>query len=70
MLDCEEVSRREARRTIVLRRDLKAGERITEDAITFRRQDTGIIPKYTEVVLGRSEKCDLMQDTILGWDMI
>jgi sialic acid synthase SpsE len=70
VLDCELIPRREARRSLVLLRDMKIGEIITEDCIMAKRPGTGISPKYTEVVLGRRIKYDLPEDTILTWDMI
>lgn len=70
VLDCEQIPRREARRSIVLKKNLKAGDIITEQDITFKRPGTGISPKYTDLILGKSVKCDLNEDTILSWDMI
>lgn len=70
VLDCELVPRREARRSLVLTRSMKAGEKITEKDIMPKRPGTGISPKYTDIVLGRAVKQDLEEDTILTWDMI
>lgn len=70
VLECEIVPRREARRSLVLTRDMKAGEKITENDIMPKRPGTGISPKYTDIVLGREVKRDLEEDTILTWDMV
>ena len=70
VLDCELVPRREARRSLVLTRSIKAGEKITEKDIMPKRPGTGISPKYTDIVLGRAVKQDLEEDTILTWDMV
>ena len=70
VLECEIVPRREARRSLVLTRDMKAGEKITENDIMPKRPGTGISPKYTDIVLGRAVKQDLEEDTILTWDMV
>lgn len=70
VLDCELVPRREARRSLVLTRSMKAGEKITEKDIMPKRPGTGISPKYTDIVLGRAIKQDLEEDTILTWDMV
>lgn len=70
VLDCEQVPRREARRSLVLTRDMAAGEKITEKDIMAKRPGTGISPKYTDIVVGRRVLCDLSEDTILSWDMI
>ena len=70
VLDCELVPRREARRSLVLTRSMKVGEKITEKDIMPKRPGTGISPKYTDIVLGRAIKQDLEEDTILTWDMV
>ena len=70
VLECEIVPRREARRPLVLTRDMKAGEKITENDIMPKRPGTGISPKYTDIVLGREVKRDLEEDTVLTWDMV
>lgn len=70
VLECERVPRREARRSLVLTRDMKKGEVITENDIMAKRPGTGISPRYTDVVIGRIVKMDLQEDTILTWNMI
>ena len=70
VLSCEETPRREARRSLVLTRDIKAGEVITEADLMPKRPGTGISPKYIDIVVGRKVKYDLLEDTILTWDMI
>ena len=70
VLDCEKIPRREARRSLVLTRDLKQGETIQESDLMPKRPGTGISPEYAGIVVGRTVKCDLAEDTILTWDMI
>ena len=70
VLECELVPRREARRSLVLTRDMKAGEIISKVDLMPKRPGTGISPVYQEIVIGRSVKTDLCEDTILTWDMI
>lgn len=70
VLDCEIVPRREARRSLVLTRDMKKGEIIKESDLMPKRPGTGISPKFAEIVIGREIKMDLSEDTILTWDMI
>lgn len=70
VLECEAIPRREARRSLVLTRDMNKGEIITEQDIMPKRPGTGISPNYADVVLGRSVTRDLEEDTILKWDMI
>lgn len=70
VLDCERIARREARRSLVLTRDMKAGEIITADDLMSKRPGTGISPEYVDIVLGRKVIRNLDEDTILMWDMI
>ncbi len=70
VLDCEQIPRREARRSLVLTRDMKAGEVIKSTDLMPKRPGTGIAPRFMEVVLGRKVLMDLPEDTILTWDMI
>ena len=70
VLDCEMIPRREARRSLVLTRDMKAGEAITPEDLMPKRPGTGISPVYTDIVIGRKIVRDLEEDTILTWDMV
>jgi len=70
VLECEKTPRREARRSLVLTRDMKAGEIIRQEDLMPKRPGTGISPIYTDIVIGRRVLCDLKEDTILTWDMI
>lgn len=70
VLDCELIPRREARRSLVLTRDMKSGEVIQREDLMPKRPGTGISPIYTDIVVGRKIVKDLNEDTILTWDMI
>lgn len=70
VLDCELVPRREARRSLVLTRDMKAGEVITKEDLITKRPGMGIPPEHADVVIGRKVTRDLEEDTILTWDMV
>lgn len=70
VLDCEWIPRREARRSLVLTRDMKAGEIITKKDLMPKRPGTGISPSLFDIVIGRKVKKDLESDTILTWEMI
>jgi N-acetylneuraminate synthase len=70
VLDCEIIPRREARRSLVLTRDIKEGEVIKADDLMPKRPGTGISPEYIEIVVGHKVVRDLKEDTILNWDMI
>ncbi len=70
VLDCERVPRREARRSLVLTRDMKQGEIIKPEDLMAKRPGWGISPKFTDEIIGRSIKKDLSEDTILTFDDI
>lgn len=70
VLPCELVPRREARRSLVIARDIKKGERIQGQDLISKRPGTGISPKYADIVIGRCATQDLAEDTVLTWDMI
>lgn len=70
VLPCEQTPRREARRSLVLTRDMKAGEVIEATDLMPKRPGTGISPKFADVVVGRQIKEDLPEDTILTWAMV
>lgn len=70
VLECEMVPRREARRSLVLTRNMKAGEVIQKEDLMAKRPGTGIAPVYANIVIGRAVKTDLPEDTILTWDMV
>lgn len=70
VFDCEIVPRREARRSLVLTRNMRAGEKIKQEDLMAKRPGTGISPEYIEIVVGRKVTQDLDEDTILTWDMV
>lgn len=70
VLDCERVPRREARRSLVLTRDMKKGEILKETDLIPKRPGYGISPVYSNIVIGRAINQDLAEDTILTWEMV
>jgi sialic acid synthase SpsE len=59
-----------ARRSIVSKKSIPRGTSITRDMLTFKRPGTGIYPKHVDVVIGRTAKVDIPEDTVLEWSMI
>ena len=51
VLDCEIIPRREARRSLVLTRDMKVGEVIKAEDLMPKRPGTGISPQFTEMCI-------------------
>lgn len=70
VFECEKISRREARRSLVLAHSLKKGELIKKEDLIAKRPGTGISPEFSDIVVGRSAKEDLPEDTVLTWKLI
>lgn len=70
VLKCEEVSRKQARRSLVLTRDVKKGEILDKNDITAKRPGTGIQPEDANLIIGRTLLRDVKQDTALSWQDI
>ncbi len=70
VLPCEEIPRREARRSLVLTRNVKQGELIAAADLMAKRPGTGIPPRFADIVAGRKAQRDLEEDTVLTWDMV
>ncbi|KYN77504.1 acetylneuraminic acid synthetase [Clostridium sporogenes] len=68
-LECESSSRKQARRSIIAKYDIKKGEVVTKDMVTFKRPGTGISPIELDRILGRKAKVNIEEDTILTWDL-
>ena len=67
---CESSSRRYARRSIVAIRDIKKGEVISSEDLTFKRPGTGISPSRIGEIIGKTVKEDILEDTLLDFDMV
>lgn len=70
VLPCEAESRLQARRSIVLARDVESGHKIELDDLTFKRPGTGISPRDIEKVIGREMKQAAREDERLTWSML
>ena len=64
----EEISRLNARRSIVLTRDLENGHTLTDEDLIAKRPGTGISPMNWNEVVGKKIARDLPEDHILTWD--
>ncbi len=69
-LDTEQIARTNARRSIVSALDIKAGEIITEEMLTYKRPGIGITPDRMPELIGLKAKVDIHEDTILSMDML
>ena len=64
------MSRKNARRSIVLRKNINVGEKISKNNIICKRPGTGISPQYWDKVLGQFSKKKMKVDHILQWSDI
>ncbi len=69
-LICESSARKQSRRSIVVVRDIKEGEKITRDLLTFKRPGNGIYPSEINDVIGKVAKKNIPQDTLLDFEML
>lgn len=65
--DSEKTTRRNNRKSLVVARAVKAGNRLTSDHVAIKRPGYGIQPQFYEQVLGRTASRDLDSDTVLEW---
>ena len=63
----EAISRRNARRSIVVTTSVAAGTVLDESMLTTKRPGTGISPLHWDEVMGMTAACDLEVDYILAW---
>jgi len=66
--ESEKITRRNNRKSVVLSRSVKAGERLTEQDIAVKRPGYGIGPKYFEQIVGRTVAVDMEKDEVLTWN--
>jgi N-acetylneuraminate synthase len=63
----EELSRKNARRSIVIAQDLPAGHILTDIDITYKRPGTGISPMHWDSIIGKKLLIACEGDHILRW---
>jgi len=66
----EETARKNARRSLVSKRNISKGETIQKDDLTWKRPAYGISPKEIDNVIGRTALQNIEEDTILFWRML
>jgi sialic acid synthase SpsE len=70
VVEAEKPAHSYARRSIVSTVDIPRGTLITREMLTFKRPGTGIYPKMVNLVLGRTVRQDIPEDTVLTWEML
>lgn len=68
--DAEKAKAKKFRRSIVLRRDMKKGEKLSAELLNYKRAGVGIPPDQTTFVLGRPLAIDKRADEELVWEDI
>ena len=69
-LQSENISRLNARRSLVSNGSISKGEFIKPRHLTFKRPGTGISPVHYHDVVGRVAQIDIADDTTLTWSML
>jgi N-acetylneuraminate synthase len=68
-LSNEEISRHNARRSLVAARHIPAGKKMEPQDVTWKRPAKGIDPRDYERLIGRQAKAAIKEDTVLQWNM-
>jgi len=69
-LDTEEISRKNARRSVYLKNNLKKGTILTKEHLICKRPAHGISAKEFDYIIGKELKLDIKKDIALQWEMI
>jgi len=65
----EAPARNNARRSLVAKCDIKKGQIITENDLTFKRPAHGVSPKFMDEVVGKVAIVDINDDDVIKWNM-
>jgi len=57
-----------ARKGIKTSRDIKKGEKLTEEMIVIKRPETGIKPKHFKYIIGKIAKSDIKKDQAINFE--
>lgn len=68
-LETEGISRQNARRSLVALTNMKKGDKIQAENITWKRPGTGITADNYDELLGKTAIIDIEEDTVLQWNM-
>ena len=67
-LSSENISRDNARRSLVSTREIQVGEIIKSEDLTFKRPAHGISPRYFNEVIGKKVEVLIKKDSALKWN--
>ena len=66
-LECEKITQKFARRSLVAKYDLPKGHKITYDDMIPKRPGTGISPKYFKKLIGKKLKFKIKEDELFNF---
>lgn len=66
----DETLSRQHRRSLYITRDVKAGDRLTQENVRSIRPGLGLKPRYLDVVLGKKITKNVKRGTPLSWDLV
>ncbi|MEP7145639.1 MAG: N-acetylneuraminate synthase family protein, partial [bacterium] len=69
-LPTEDAAIKNARRSLVAKNNIKSGEIIKSEDLTWKRPASGISPKYIDDVIGKKAVKNIIEDDILKWNMV
>jgi sialic acid synthase SpsE len=67
---CEKDTRDTARRSILLTKDVKKGEKLTQDMLVMKRPGTGLPPKAFAETVGKTINQDMSAGSVLTREML
>ena len=69
-LPCESESRKQARRSIIAKEEIKEGTVISEDMLTYKRPGTGISPSEIDKIIGKKAKINIAEDELIKYEYL
>lgn len=69
-LEQEAPARLHARRSLVAARDIRKGEIVSREMLTYKRPAHGISPRDIDQVVGKTARCHIDEDTPLQWSQL
>jgi len=69
-IESQSAARKNARRSIVLKKDIEKGSILTEEMLAFKRPGIGLAPSEINTVIGKQVIENLKEDTILKSNML
>jgi len=58
------------RRSIVAKKIIQKGEKLTLDNLTLKRPGIGIKPKHLDSLIGKKAKIEFQADSLIDWSNI